>query len=212
MDHGSAAHHAASHSAPKTRVNALMAPHGIRGTKLPARTTVSSARQHSGRPRIPTLSRGCGCAWHDRRAVLARLEGNGHLNVLIKLAENGNHSIKRETAELRTANAGKFRIGDASKFFRVARRELALVENVDDLCGGNGARLLKICVGSSKVAIHVAAAAYQLQIVFFHFRASFNRLSRSRIRSTSICGVLIPDFDFFWNTWITQISASILMA
>jgi hypothetical protein len=53
-----------------------------------------------------------------------------------------------------------------------------------------------ICVGSAEVAIHIAAAADQLQIAFFHFRASFDRLSLSRIRSTSICGVLLPDFDF----------------
>jgi hypothetical protein len=32
MDPGSAAHHAASHSASKTRVNALMALRSIRGT------------------------------------------------------------------------------------------------------------------------------------------------------------------------------------
>src|SRR5258706_761970 len=34
MDPGSAAHHAASHSASKTRVNALMALRSIRGTTL----------------------------------------------------------------------------------------------------------------------------------------------------------------------------------
>jgi hypothetical protein len=40
--------------------------------------------------------------------MFARLEGNGHLDILIELAEDGNHSIKRETAKLRIANAGKF--------------------------------------------------------------------------------------------------------
>ena len=32
------------------------------------------------------------------------------------------------------------------------------------------------------------------------------------MRPTSNRGVLIPDFDFFWNAWITQMSASILTA
>jgi len=40
---------------------------------------------------------------------------------------------------------------------------------------------------------------FQVVIVVGHFSASFNRFSRSRMRSTSIWGVLIPVFDFFLN-------------
>jgi hypothetical protein len=42
MDPGSAAHHAASHSASKTRVNALMALRSIRGTPSDHRCPLKS--------------------------------------------------------------------------------------------------------------------------------------------------------------------------
>jgi hypothetical protein len=42
-----------------------------------------------------------------------------------------------------------------------------------------------------------------------HRLASLNRFNRSRTRSISGLGILIPVFDFFWKAWITQISPAI---
>jgi hypothetical protein len=60
MDPGSAAHHAASHSASKTRVNALMALRSIRGTngaRSATREVASSFRVDLAHDRIKILGR-----------------------------------------------------------------------------------------------------------------------------------------------------------
>ena len=113
------------------------------------------------------------------RVAFTRLERNRNLKALIELAKNGNHSIQRETAEPRIANTRKFRIGDARELLCVTRRKLTLIENTDDPRGNNSARLLKACVGSPKVAIHVAATANQLQITFLHFKTSIASVSEA---------------------------------
>ena len=142
----------------------------------------------------------------------ARLKGHLHLDVRIEFAKDRNHAIKRKATKLGVADARKLGMRHAGYFLRLASRKLACVEVANDLGGNNGARLFEPCVRPPEVAIDIAAAAYKLKVVVVHFRASFNRLSRSRIRSISICGVLTPDFDFFWKAWITQISTSILTA
>jgi hypothetical protein len=54
-----------------------------------------------------------------------------------------------------------------------------------------------IRIGMAKIAKHISTSTHQFQIAFGHRNTSVSRLSRSSIRSTSICGVLIPLFDFF---------------
>src|SRR5437763_129752 len=98
------------------------------------------------------------------------------------------------------------------QLFGSARRELAPVQHAYDLGRENGACLLKIGIGTAEVAEHVAAAAHQFKIILAHRRASFSRLIRSLMRSTSTCGVLIPLFDFFWNASITHTSSPIRTA
>src|SRR5712692_4691977 len=133
------------------------------------------------------------------RDMLARFERNGHLDLLIELAEDRNHAVKSEAAKLRVANAREFGVRNAGEFFCVPRRELAFVEHANDFRGRNGTCLLEARIGPAKIAIDIAAAANQFEVILAHFSASFNRLRRSIIKSTSICGVLIPFLDFFWN-------------
>jgi len=106
--------------------------------------------------------------------VLARFERNGHLDLLIELAEDRNHPVKREAAKLRVADAREFRVRNAGEFFRVRRRELAFVEHANELRGRNGARLLKAGIRPAKIAIDITAAANQLEIILAYFSASFN--------------------------------------
>ena len=49
----------------------------------------------------------------------------------------------------------------------------------------------------AEVTEHIAATVHKFHILIGHCKASLSLLNLSRIRSTSICGVLIPDFDFF---------------
>jgi len=55
------------------------------------------------------------------RAVLARRKGDIHFNIFVELAENADEPVEREAAQLRVADAGKFRMGNAGELFRVAR-------------------------------------------------------------------------------------------
>ena len=58
---------------------------------------------------------------HTRRimhAVLARPESDVHLNVLVELAEDRNHPVKREPAKLGVARYGKIRSGKRLSTFR----------------------------------------------------------------------------------------------
>ena len=90
--------------------------------------------------------------------MLARAEGDVDFNIFVELAENRNHPVKREAAKLGITDAGEFRVRNARQFLGVAGRKLALIEDVDDLCCDNGARLFKPRVGPSKVAVDVAAS------------------------------------------------------
>jgi hypothetical protein len=164
----------------KRWVSSLERQHTCRPTKLRARHTSYDARRVAG-------------------DMPARFERNGHLDLLIELAEDRNHAVKSEAAKLRVANTRKFRVRNAGELFRVPRREFAFVEHPNDFRGRNGACLLKASIGPAKIAIDIAAAANQLEVILSRFSTSFNRLRRSMIKSTSICGVLIPFLDFFWN-------------
>src|SRR5205807_8872884 len=117
--------------------------------------------------------------------------------LLPELPKDHDHSIDREPIELYVADARKFRCRDPRKAFGSAYAQLLLVKHLYDCGSEDRASLFEICVGVTKVAEHIAAAADQLHIVILHRSLSFNRLSRSRMRSTSTCGVFIPVFDFF---------------
>ena len=69
----------------------------------------------------------------------------------------------------------------------------------------DGLGLLQVRVGIPEVAEHVAAPLDQFEVALGHDDSSLlKRASRLPIRSISAFGVLIPDFDFFRNAWITQ--------
>ena len=83
--------------------------------------------------------------------MLARPEGDVHLNILVELAEDRNHPVKREAAKLRVADTGKFGVGNARQLFGVAGRKLAIIEDADNLRRDNGARLLQPGVRAPEV-------------------------------------------------------------
>ena len=113
-------------------------------------------------------------ARHGRYPAFTRPEADGHLDILVEFTENGDHPVQRETTELGIANTGKFRIGNAGQLFRIARRKLAFVDDADDFCRRQRARLLQIGVGPSKIAKYVAAARTSSISSFFisRFRLS----------------------------------------
>jgi hypothetical protein len=79
--------------------------------------------------------------------MLARFERNGHLDLLIELAEDRNYEVKCEAAKLRVANAREFRVRNAGELFRVPRRELAFVEHPNNFRGSNSTGLRKARIG-----------------------------------------------------------------
>jgi hypothetical protein len=142
------------------------------------------------------------CAPDD--ALRGRWAGAGacqtHPDMLVELGQYGHHPIDREATELCIADARKIRSRYSGHLLGFPDGDLLIVQNADDLGGKNCLELKHLGIGASEVAEHVAASADKLKIVVVtlgHRRASFNRLSRSRIRSISACGVLIPFFDFF---------------
>jgi len=52
-----------------------------------------------------------------------------------------------------------------------------------DLRRRDGARLRKAGVRSAEIAVDVAAAADQFEVLFAHFKASFNLMNRAQHRS-----------------------------
>ena len=79
-----------------------------------------------------------------------------------------------------------------------ARSQFTIIQHADDFGCEQGAQLFAVSVGMTEIAEDVAAAADDVHVVA-HFSISLSRFSRSRIRSISCLGVLIPLFDFFWK-------------
>src|SRR5271165_6881995 len=135
--------------------------------------------------------------------MVPHLEGDFHLDILVEPAENRDHAIEREAPQLRIADARKLGMRDAGQLLGLARREVPRVEIANDRGGDERPRLLEAGVRTAEVAVDVAAAAHEFEIVG-HFSASFNRFSLSRMTSISTCGVLTPDLDFFWKAWMAK--------
>src|SRR5258708_2167037 len=80
----------------------------------------------------PSVQSPCAHTSYDARSVardmLARLERNRHLDLLIELAEDRNHAVESEAAKLCVAHARELRVRDAGHLFRVRRRALAFAE------------------------------------------------------------------------------------
>lgn len=95
---------------------------------------------------------------------------------------------------------GEIGMVEAGLLLRLACRKAFVVQNADDLGSQGGLGLFNIGSWVAQVAEHVAASAYELKIVcvLVHRPNSFrSRLLRSRIRSRSLFGVLIPWRAFF---------------
>ena len=119
--------------------------------------------------------------------------------------------VDGEAAEVGPADAGEVGGGNAGHLMGRADSHLPIIEHADDLRREQRAQLFAIGVGMAEVTEDVAAAADDIDVVA-HFSFSLSRCSRSRTSSMSCLGVLIPDFDFFWKAWMTQISSSICKA
>src|SRR6266481_163771 len=76
---------------------------------------------------------------------------------------------------------------DAATPFCCTDAQRAGIKHADDLGGQDRARLLKLGIRITEVAEDVAAAARDFEF-FRHCNISLNRLSRSRMRSTSAFG------------------------
>jgi len=75
-------------------------------------------------------------------AMMARLEGNIYLNILIEFAEDRNHPVERETAKLAVADMREFGVRNPRLLFGVARRKLTLIKDIDNFRRDNGTSLL----------------------------------------------------------------------
>src|SRR5450756_2462489 len=117
--------------------------------------------------------------------MAARSYINTDFDIPVELTEDRDHAVKRETPQLRVSDAREVGMRNTRQLFGRARSELASVQHADDPGRKNGARLLKIGIGTAEVAEHIATAVYQFKIILAHRRASFSRLIRSLIRSTS---------------------------
>ena len=102
-----------------------------------------------------------------------------------------------EALKLRLPYARKIGRCKSGRLVRAANADAKIIQHADDLRRDNRFRVQDIRIGMAEIAEHISASTHQFQIAFGYRNISFSRLSRSLIRSTSICGVLIPLFDFF---------------
>jgi len=119
---------------------------------------------------------------------------------LVEPGEDGHEPVDGEALEVGATDAGEVSGGDAGDLFRLPHRESPLVQHAEDPRGQDGAQLLKVGIGASKIAEDVPVPTDQVDISC-HFSISSSLFRRSRTRSMSCPGVVIPVFDFFWNAW-----------
>src|SRR5579863_2952253 len=124
-------------------------------------------------------------------------EGEGDLHALVEAGQNRHETIDGEPAKLCPTDAREIGGGNPGDLACLSNRELALVKDPDDTCSEPGAELLEIRVGVAEVSEHVSAATDDFESFAGHLKVSFSRLRRSRTKSISASGVLIPLFDFF---------------
>jgi hypothetical protein len=130
-------------------------------------------------------------------AVAARPDIKADLDIIIEFDQHGDQAFDGEALKLRLPYAGKIGRCKSGQFVRAANADAEIIQHADDLRSENRFRVQDIRIRMPKIAEYISASTHQFQIVFGHRNISFSRLSRSLIRSTSICGVLIPLFDFF---------------
>lgn len=118
-----------------------------------------------------------------------------HFHLLSHPGKDRHQSVDGEAAEVRIAYAREVGGGDAGQLLRGPHGQLAVIEHATDLCRKQCTQLLAISVGIAEIAEDVATAPDDVHVVA-HRSLSHNRCSRSRTRSMSCFGVLIPDFDF----------------
>src|SRR5712692_3226977 len=88
---------------------------------------------------------------------------------------------------------------------------MAFPQDTDNFSRQVGLDEFGIRIGQTNILKGVVAAPDQFQFVA-HDTISLKRFRRSRIRSISGFGVLMPWVDFFWKTWITHTSSPICTA
>jgi len=71
------------------------------------------------------------------------------------------------------------------------------IERLDNLSGQYRLELFDVGVLLPNIAKYISATAYYSQIFAFQHNISFNLFRRSRMRSTSFFGVLMPWVNFF---------------
>src|SRR3954447_26395761 len=124
--------------------------------------------------------------------VAARFHLNINFYVSVELDQHRNQPLEREPLQLRLPHARKIGCRKPGQLMRAPHRGPAIVQDADNSRRENRLGLKNIRIRMSEVAEYVAASPPNFHGVFFHCKASFNRLTRSLILSTSICGVLIP--------------------
>lgn len=145
--------------------------------------------------RIRFASAGC-TPGAVRRGLTPRFNRDAHGNILIKFIEHRHEPVDGEAGEPRLADTRE--IGSRkARFVGAANADTPIVQHGNDLRRKDSLELLYLGIGVTKVAKDIAAAVHQFEIVFADCKASFSRLMRSPMRSSSVCGVLIPVFDFF---------------
>jgi hypothetical protein len=119
------------------------------------------------------------------------------LDIVIEFDQHGDQAFDGEALQLCLPYARKIGRCKSGQLVRAANADAEIIQHSDDLRRENCFRVQDIRIGMAKIAEHISTSTHQFQIAFGHRNISFSRLSRSLIRSTSICGVLIPLFDFF---------------
>jgi hypothetical protein len=144
--------------------------------------------------------------------VTARFHLNINLDIPAEPDQHRNQPLQREPLQLGLPHARKIGCRKSGQLMRAPHGNPAIVQDADNSRRENSLGLKNIGIRMAEVAEHVAASTHNFDGVLFHCKTSFSRFNRSLIRSTSICGVLIPLFDFFWKASITQMSSPICTA
>ena len=142
----------------------------------------------------------------------ARPQGHPHLDPAVQAVEDLDEAVDREAVEGRFADAGDVGLGRAGERGGARAAQVAFSQDADDRGGEIGLHQLGVGIGQACVGERIVAPAHDLQLVLTHRNCSLTRLMRSRIRSISCFGVLIPVLAFFWKACSTQTSSSICTA
>jgi hypothetical protein len=105
------------------------------------------------------------------------MDSDRHFDLLAEPGQNRHQAVDGEAVELRLADAGEIRCGDARQLLRGPHRQFPVVEHANDTRGQQRSQLLAVCFGVTEVAENIPAASDDSKIVGGHFNLAFSRFN-----------------------------------